>query len=86
MTELLVFKQRLCIECGPYIRRLRKAAETRDIVVREIDVDTPAGRQAAQQLQVKSVPSTFMLVDGRVKQACGWAMTSKAIEAWIDGD
>lgn len=62
---ILVFTAKWCQACQEYkptLQRLKREGYD----VREIDVDTPTGRQAMEQYQITELPTTIIIKDAKI--------------------
>jgi len=72
-----------CGPCRSYAPQFEQLAAARPDI-RFVKVDSDAAPQASQRLQIRSIPTTVLFVQGREVGRQSGAMTAAQLGAWVD--
>ncbi|HEY9109503.1 MAG TPA: thioredoxin TrxC [Roseateles sp.] len=72
-----------CGPCRSYAPQFEQLAAARPDI-RFIKVDSDAAPQASQRLQIRSIPTTVLFVQGREVGRQSGAMSAAQLGAWVD--
>ena len=74
--EIIVFSGVWCSSCKVW----KKMLESNGVEYTEVDIDTDEGTTLATKHQVRSLPSTLVMVDGYVEQKYVGSQTQKVVD------